>query len=139
MNWPRIHSWLQAICTGVLVFSWVGATGLAAKEPDRQPTVQLTVDYGDGVQVSFTQLPWTEAMTVHDLLKSASEHPRGIDFDIRGRSSTALLVQIDGLKNERGRGSNWIYWVNKKMGDRSFAVKELMPSDHVLWRFGEYE
>jgi len=43
------------------------------------------------------------------------------------------------LKNERGRGSNWIYWVNKKMGDRSFAVKELMPSDHVLWRFGEYE
>jgi hypothetical protein len=39
------------------------------------------------------------------------------------------------VKNEGAGGRNWTYRVNDKHADRSFAVYELQPGDHVLWTF----
>ena len=109
-----------------------------ADEPERQ-TVRLTIDYADGVRKQFTSLKWHKEMTILDALKAAQKHGRGINFEYRGSGSIALLTRIDDLKNEGGRGNNWIYSVNNDLGDRSFAMKKLAPSDHVLWKFGSYE
>ena len=77
-------------------------------------------------------------MSVADALKFAAEHPRGISYKVRGRGATALLLQIDDLENQGGSGLNWIFRVNGKLGDRSFAVTPLQPGDRVLWKFDEY-
>ena len=60
-----------------------------------------------------------------------------ITFRYRGSGSTAFLYRIDDLENE-GRGRNWIFRVNGKLGQRSFALHELRPSDRVLWKFDTY-
>ncbi len=107
----------------------------AADEPPK--TVALVIDYADGVQKHFPQVRWKDGMTVMDLLEAAGKHPRGIRFEYRGRDATAFLLQIDDLKNE-GRGRNWVYRVNGKLADRSFAVQKLEARDRVVWEFGEY-
>ena len=103
------------------------------------PCVVMAVDYGDGVEKRFTGLPWTKGMTILDALKAAQKHQRGIKYHFRGSKSTALLLRIDDLKNEGGRGKNWIYRVNGKLGNRSFATRTLEPDDTVLWKFGSYQ
>ena len=123
-----------------LFFCWIALSfaSVWAEQP-RPKTVQLTVDYGDGVQKRFTSILWKEKMTILDALDAAAGHPRGIRFEYRASGSIALLTSIDDLKNQGGRGSNWIYWVNEELGDRSFAIQELSAGDHVLWKYGTYE
>jgi hypothetical protein len=99
--------------------------------------VKLVVDYDDGVQKHFTQIPWRKEMTVLHVLEAAQKHPRGIQFKYRGRDATAFLTKIDDVENE-GRGRNWIYRVNGKLGVRSFAVHRLEAGETVLWRFEKY-
>ncbi len=135
-------TWLKIGCMGTVLLAvgcLVSNDCLFAAETTIPRTVQLTIDYGDGVQKIFTHLSWSEDMTVLGVLEMARRHPRGIEFHHRGQGSTALLLQIDDLKNKGGRGHNWIYWVNKNLGKQSFAVEKISISDHVLWKFGEYE
>lgn len=106
----------------------------AAEQPE--PTIGLTIDYGDGVQKHFTRLAWKQSMTVLDAMQAAQDHPRGITFRYRGRGSTAFLVQIDDLENQ-GRDRNWLYQINGKLADRSFAVQTLQPKDQITWEFGQ--
>ena len=104
---------------------------------ENERTISLTVDYGDGVQKVFSRLKWQRGMTVLQALESAKKHRRGITFAYKGSGSTGFLTQIDDLKNE-GRGANWIYRVNKQLGDKSFAAFPLNAGDAVLWKFGDY-
>ncbi|MCU0959309.1 MAG: DUF4430 domain-containing protein [Pirellulaceae bacterium] len=126
---------------GVLWMCAVGAAvSLAQQSDDPAPpdaTVQLVVDYGDGVEKHFTALPFREGVTVLDVLESAQRHPRGIKFVHRGKAATAFLTRIDDLENE-GRGRNWVYRVNGELADCSFATFVLKAGDTVLWKFGAY-
>ena len=70
-------------------------------------------------------------MTVADLLNS---EPR-ISLTSTGSGASAFLTSLDGVANEGAGGRNWTYSVNGKHADRSFAVYELQPGDHVLWTF----
>lgn len=97
-------------------------------------SVALTIDYGDGVEKRFLGVPWEDGTTVLDVLEFAAKHPRGIKFEYRGRSATGFLTKIDDLANE-GRGRNWLFYLNGKIGERSFAVQELKAGDAVLWKF----
>jgi hypothetical protein len=99
--------------------------------------VRLVIDYGDGVEKHFTAIAWKHEMTVLDAMIAARKHPRGIKFVHRGSGKTAFLTKIDDLENE-GRGSNWIYRVNGKLANQSFAVFPVKPADTILWEFGEY-
>lgn len=110
------------------------AASRAQEQPAPEKIVRLTVDYGDGVQKEFAALPWKEDATVLDALQAAAKHPRGIKFEHRGSGATTLITSIDGLKNE-GRGRNWLYEVNGRLGETSCAIAELAPGDAVLWRF----
>ncbi len=122
---------LLLICAGHPV------TLRADDTPAQKQVVTLVIDYGDGVQKQFTQLKWREGLTVLNLMNAAAKHPRGIQFKYRGRGATAFLTQIDDLKND-GKDHNWVYRVNGRLADKSFAVFTLKPGDAVLWKFGEY-
>lgn len=115
------------------------ATAEPAQDPQpAKETVKLLIDYGDGAQKVFSAIPWTKETTVFTALESAAKHSRGIKFTHQGKGETVLVTAIDDLKNE-GRGKNWLYEVNGKLGDRSCAVMPLKAGDSVLWRFGKYQ
>ena len=79
-------------------------------------------------------------MTVLDVLAEAKKHKRGrLDFKQRGTAVTALMTQIDDVANQGGGRRNWIYYVNSKKADRSFAIRDVKPGDEVLWRFETYQ
>ena len=117
---------------------------MAAHAADSQPsataakTVTLTIDYGDGVEKRFKAIPWRDGMTALDAMQFAGRHPRGIEYKKRGKGKTAFLTRIDDLANRGSRGGNWIFRVNGKQGQSSFALSVLKPHDVVLWTFGTY-
>ena len=87
------------------------------------------------MQKHYSGLPYTKGSTVLDVLRASERHPHGIKFSYRGKGATAFLTQIDDLKNEGGGGRNWMYEVNGKVADRSFAVFQVKPADKVLWKY----
>ena len=111
----------------------------ATAQQSQKAIVTLTVDYGDGAQKRFPEIPWMKAMTVHDALLWADKHPRGIDFESRGTGKTTLVTKIDDLRNGDSSGNNWVYRVNDKLGDKSCAVFPINAGDCVLWRFERYQ
>ena len=98
----------------------------------------LVIDYDDGVEKHFRELPWKAGMTVLDVIQAAQRHPRGSQFVYRSEGDTAFLTQIDDVKNE-GSGRNWIFSINGQLGKRSFAVTEVKSGDRVLWKFTQYK
>jgi hypothetical protein len=137
---PR-RSWLLAWAVAAAMF--VGqpiAANRAAAQADAagSKSVQLTIDYGDGVQKVFRELAWKEGMTVLDALEAAAKHPRGIKSAHRGSGATAFVTGIDDLKNE-GSGRNWTYEVNGKKANKSCGVWTLQEGDSIVWKFAKYE
>lgn len=134
------RGWWSLVAATLALVGALQSAGRAAPPAPAQaaePTVELTIDYGDGVQKRFVGLPHKAGGTVLDALEAARRHPRGITFEQRGRGETAFLTRIDDLANE-GRGKNWTYRVNDKPGDRSCGVYPLEAGDRVVWKFGVY-
>ncbi|MAD80769.1 MAG: hypothetical protein CMJ50_08000 [Planctomycetaceae bacterium] len=109
----------------------------AEKKSVRRNTVQVIIDYGDGVKKHFHQIKWKDKMTVQDVTVAASKHPRGIQIKQRGKKATAFLSQIDDLANNP-RGRSWIYRVNGKQADRSFGICLVQTGDIVTWSYQTY-
>lgn len=122
---------------GLRVLSLVLTACLAVVAQESTPAVRLTVDYGDGVEKSFTALAWKDKMTVFDALKAAEAHPRGIRVSHRGSGETTFVTAIDGLENEGAEQRNWRYRVNDQPAQYSAAVMELKNGDVVVWRFAK--
>jgi hypothetical protein len=101
-----------------------------AADPNAE-TVRLTINVGDDREPTSVESRWHEGMTVADLLNS---EPR-TSVTGTGSGASAFLTSLNGVKNEGAGGRNWTYRVNDKHADRSFAVYELQPGDHVLWTF----
>ena len=128
----------------VLVSAWsipivFSADTPAKHDAGKTPHVELTIDYGDGAQKRFPKLPWKKEMTVLDALLWAEKHPHGVDLKYRGKNALAIVGQIDDLKNGGGDRKNWIFYVNKKLADRSCGATKIEPSDRILWRFERYK
>jgi Domain of unknown function (DUF4430) len=101
-------------------------------------TVEMVIDYGDGVQVRFTALGWKEKMTVLDAVTTAGAHAHGVKATLRGSGATAFVTQFGDLKNEGGgeKSRNWLYSVNNAEGEVSAGAATVKPGDVILWRFG---
>lgn len=74
-------------------------------------------------------------MTVEDMLYTATQRGNAIKVGRQGSGAMSFLSSIDGIVNEGVGGRNWVYSVNGKTADRSFAVYELSAGDRVLWQF----
>ncbi|WP_254512174.1 DUF4430 domain-containing protein [Anatilimnocola floriformis] len=110
--------------------------GFAVAQEPADKTVQLTIDYGDGVQKTFSAIDWKEKQTVFDVLQAAEKHPRGIKLKHRGSGAALFVSAIDDKANE-GVGSNWTFQVNGTLGDRSCAIFDVQAGDKLLWKFGK--
>jgi hypothetical protein len=138
-------------CAALLVLAIVGCN--RAEEAKRagtatwqavegMPAVELTIDYGDGLEKRFARIPHEDGMTVLAALDAAASHPRGIKFEKAGLGEAAMLTAIDGVANEGGAGSdgrNWLYRVDGKLATVSFDAYTLEPGDVILWRFEKYD
>jgi len=118
----------------VLVAAWSARPALGE---NATPTIRLTVDYGDGITKTISNLAWAKGDTILDAMKTATARPHGISFSYAGNGAATMLTRIDDVQNEGGgtRKKNWQYWVNDAYGDRSFATFELQAQDVVVWRF----
>ena len=114
-----------------------GGPAIVSATAAEENTVRLTVDYGDGVAKTISDLAWSKGNTVLDAMKAATSRPHGISFSYTGAGASAALTKIEDVQNQGGGAGkkNWQYWVNGAYGDRSFAAFELQAQDQVLWRF----
>jgi Domain of unknown function (DUF4430) len=131
-----MHRRAVVLAAALLMFAAASA-GHRAVGQSAAPTVRLSVDYGDGVIKTITDLAWSKGDTVLDAMKVATARPHGVSFGYTGSGETAVLTKIDDVPNQGGGvgKKNWQYWVNDAYGDRSFAAFELHAQDVVLWRF----
>src|SRR6185369_3043138 len=128
---PRINH-LRCFARAFRAIVFLGAIALVschAGAAQKAATVRLVIDYGDGVEVHFTALPWTEEMTALDALTAAQKHPRGITFSHRGSGRSAMITAIGNQKNEGGgeKSRNWLFYVNDKPAEVSAGVYKLKP------------
>lgn len=105
-------------------------------------TVSVEIDFGDGSFRRYSPIPWSDGMTVADVMEMVAQHRHGVSyqFDVDGTGKLAMLHTIERISNE-GEGSearNWVYEVNRERVPKSFAVCQLEPSDAVLWKFAVY-
>ena len=126
---PLRWSLIISVCLLVTLSSYASQSDPGTK------TVQLIVDYHNGVEKHFTRLPWSAKMTVLDAMKKAARVSHGIQFRHQGKGATAFLTQIDNLKNQGGGRNNWLYEINQKPAQQSFGVQELKPHDLIRWTF----
>jgi hypothetical protein len=107
------------------------AVGWIAGPAADSEIVSLTIDFGNGARRDFARLPWTEGMTVADVLKSAGKFRPGITYTQRGE----LLTSIDGITNGMPAERFWLYEVNDRPGKVSLAVQPVAVGDRILWAF----
>lgn len=124
-----------------LAVAFAAGCGLIGHSPtsiaEEASAVRLTIDYGDGVQKTFTSLPWKDKLTVFDALQAAEKHSHGIQVTFTGKDDTIFITAIDDTMNEGTNGSNWRYTVNDQPARYSAGIAELKSGDAVIWRFGK--
>jgi hypothetical protein len=130
----------RVLGTGETQVGGPGATTNDTTPPSRTgETVSLTFRFGESDERKLEPIGWHQGMTVDDLMTAASRAPDGIRYAMRGAGEMAFLTRIDDVANEGASGRNWTYTVNGARADKSFAVYELQPGDHVLWTFAAGE
>src|SRR5215204_6893485 len=116
-------------------------------------TVALTIDYSNGAQKHFANVPWTNELTILDALQAVARIPPGATVNFGSdRSGHTLGLRIDELPGADEDGLKWSVWVNAtpfKGGDRlgtdtSFgfqpnerAANLLKAGDHVVFKLSQ--
>jgi Domain of unknown function (DUF4430) len=140
--------WSRVVLSGILLATAAGGRvpslwaqagpGDTADAVETKPqSIRLTVDFGNGYSVSYSELPWNSEMTVFDAMQLATKHPHPLQFDHRGKQETAFLTAIAAVGNQGAGGKNWIFKVNGKVAHQGFAVTPLIAGDDVSWHYGQ--
>ena len=122
-----------------LFFLLAAALVLCGCGSDAAPTatkisVGLAVEFGGESIDLVTSQSIHDNATVVELLAAAVE--RGsLTFEASGNGETAFVKQINGVENQLGGGSNWVYFVNGEQAAVGAGVKNLADGDKVLWKF----
>lgn len=122
-----------------IALALLGVRSSSAWPEPAADALRLTIDYGDGVELSFTQLSWRRGLTALDLLEAAAVHPRGVTYKHSGSGSTAFIMEIAGLKN-KGAGAdsrNWLFSVNSKLAEVGCGAYLVQPGDKIVWSYSK--
>ena len=68
-------------------------------------------------------------------MQRARDFRPGITFDQRGAGEMAFLTSLEGVANETAGGRYWLYSVDGRHGEVSFAIQPLDAGAVVLWEF----
>ena len=133
----------------LLAFAWwqtrnAPATGRApAAVAPASSSITLVIDFGDGTQRRFTDLPFSPGMTVLDAMSAAAAHARPLAFESKGSGPGAIITSIEGIRDEGARSAPgtaraWQYWINAAYGETSVGAGALHPGDRVSWAYRPY-
>ena len=116
-------------------------------------TVALTIDYSNGAQKHFGNIPWTKKLTILGAIQASARIPPGATVNFGSdRSGHTLGLRIDELPGADEDAFKWSVWVNArpfKGGDRlgtdtSFGFHPdereanlLKPGDHVVIKLSQ--
>ena len=117
-------------------------------------TVALTIDYSNGAQKHFGNIPWTKTLTILGAIEASGRIPPGTTIRFGSdRSGHTLGLAIDGMPGTVEEVLTWSVWVNatpfKGGGDRlgtdtSFGFHPderqanlLKPGDHVVIKLSQ--
>ena len=103
-----------------------------------EKTVQISIDTQESSDIWEQSVPWTEGLTVFELLLEQAEAHQELDVKAKGVGETGFVKAIFGIENDQASGRAWIYYVNDEMGEVGAGVKDLIPGDQVLWKYGTY-
>lgn len=114
------------------------AAQIASWTPSPKPTgetVSLTVDFGNGARRQFEALPYSQGMTLGDLMRQAGRFRPPVVYTQTGEGKMSFLTSLEGVANEGAGGRSWLYSVDGRHGEVSFAVQSLAAGSAVLWEF----
>jgi hypothetical protein len=116
-------------------------------------TVALTIDYSNGAQKHFGNIPWTKNLTILDAIEAAARIPPGATIHFGSdRSGHTLGLRIDELPGADDDALRWSVWVNAtpfaggdRLGtDTSFNFRPdereanlLKAGDHVVLKLSQ--
>ena len=106
--------------------------------PSPKPTgesVSLTIDFGNGARRVFESLPYSPGMTLGQLMQQTGSFRPPVVFTQAGEGKMSFLTSLEGVANEGAGGRSWLYSVDGRHGEVSFAVQSLAPGSAVLWEF----
>jgi hypothetical protein len=115
--------------------------------------VALTIDYSNGVQKSFTNIPWRPEMAVDDVLQAAVGTIPGLTFQFektlvdRGGRDVGMIVSVDDVAAEQ-ENQKWLIWVNQTFNGTElrrvtpesvtkFGLPRVEPGDVIVFKFSE--
>src|SRR4029077_11151897 len=76
-----------------------GGPAIVSATAAEENTVRLTVDDGDGVAKTISDLAWSKGNTVLDAMKAATSRSHGISFSYTGSGASAPPPQTWGGEN----------------------------------------
>jgi hypothetical protein len=98
-------------------------------------TVSLTIDFGNGARRVFDALPYAAGMTLGQLMQRARTFRPPVVYSATGKGKMSFLTSLEGVANEGAGGRSWLYSVDGRHGEVSFAVQSLAAGSAVLWEF----
>jgi len=114
-------------------------------------TVAVTIDYSNGAQKHFSNIPWKKGLTILEAIQAGEGIPPKASISFGSdRSGHVLGLVIDEVPPKFGPASEWVVWVNAKrfqsrLGtETSFGFHPnerehnlLYAGDHVLVKLAE--
>ena len=84
--------------------------------------VSLTIDYSNGSQKLFTTIPWSQRLTILEVLQAAVSISPGLLAEFtESREGWVMDLSLDGVPNEAQPGE-WSIWVNERPGPGSLGT-----------------
>lgn len=105
-----------------------------APRPEGQ-TVSMTIDFGNGARREFDALPWTEGLTLGQLMRRMADFRPALAYTQKGEGEMGFLTSLEGVANDGASGRYWFYAVDDDRGQASFDIQPLQPGARVLWVF----
>ena len=87
-------------------------------------TVSLTIDYSNGAQKHFSNVPWEDGLTILGAIEACAAIPPGAAVRFSSdRSGHAIGLVIDQMPREDTPASEWAIWVNSKPFTRRLGTE----------------
>lgn len=102
--------------------------------PAAVSSVNLMIDYGNGIVRAWNTVSWRESMSVLDLVQTVGQ-AEGIDVATEELDGKKRIRSIDGIANTAG--SRWKYWINNTYEPRIASKSYLRPGDLVIYVYAK--
>ncbi len=102
-----------------------------AENPAAESSVNLMLDYGNGIVRTWNTVTWHESMSALDLLEEVAG-TKVISTEKETIDGKDLLRSVDGIANDPKEGRRWQFWVNNVYEPRVISKTYLKPGDIIV-------